>query len=736
MTRPFSMIRTRDQWIRASHTRTALDPDSDAIQLASEAVAGGVPGVAPVRAGGLAFDAACRLYTSRPDAGQVERVRWGSTGDDGAGAPVPVRIFDDPPASMAGDFTQVPGAEPTALTEPRGLAVDAHERLFVADTGGARIVVVDVWGARLLRTVRVPAPDGGTAAPLDLAACGDRVWAVLAGPPWLVVLEARRGPWPVDLPRPDDLPAAAVPVRVASYGAEPPLLLYADGTGRAWVGSSARAQVLLATSDVTDIELLTPSRLVLAHRPGEPFSQYELEPDSVDAARPLRARGYDGLGIARAPDGRLVYGAASGGWRHAIPARLRYARTGRVVTYRLDSGVLHNEWGRVFLDACVPEGARIKLHCTTTDELDPDAELPPLPWVPPPNVVLATLVRPELTPPLPPAADVPAENAAEQELHRRESGRDLPWSRPAAGDPFETYEAPVLAPPGRYLWLTLDLSGTSRVTPSVRAVRVEHSSHDLLRRLPRTFSREPQAASFLRRYLAILEGTSFELDARGDSRERLLDPRVTPPELLPWLASFLGLVLDERWPVCARRTLVREAAELFRLRGTVASIERLLEIYLGRRPLIVEHFKLRGLGGVLVGGSPDAAASGAIVGAGLRVGGAAGTDTEPGADAFVTHAHRFTVVVPGLLASEQLLAVRDALDLHRPAHTLFDVCTVGSGMRVGRGLHVGLLSTIGRTGGFDTLQLGESSLGRGAVVGRPDHGARVGQDGVGEVRVG
>jgi hypothetical protein len=66
------------------------------------------------------------------------------------------------------------------------------------------------------------------------------------------------------------------------------------------------------------------------------------------------------------------------------------------------------------------------------------------------------------------------------------------------------------------------------------------------------------------------------------------------------------------------------------------------------------------------------------------------------------------------------------LDVHRPAHTLVDVCSVGTGMRVGRGLHLGLISLIGRTGGFTTLRLGEGRLGRGGIVGRPEVGTSLG----------
>jgi hypothetical protein len=60
-----------------------------------------------------------------------------------------------------------------------------------------------------------------------------------------------------------------------------------------------------------------------------------------------------------------------------------------------------------------------------------------------------------------------------------------------------------------------------------------------------------------------------------------------------------------------------------------------------------------------------------------------------------SHAHRFSVLIPASLTEEQLDVVRRILEVHRPAHTIFDVCTVGAGMRVGRGLHVGISSMVG-----------------------------------------
>ena len=165
----------------------------------------------------------------------------------------------------------------------------------------------------------------------------------------------------------------------------------------------------------------------------------------------------------------------------------------------------------------------------------------------------------------------------------------------------------------------------------------------------------------------------------------------------------------------------------------MTGLSRFLELYLGRAPVIVEHYRLRGLGGALLTDEQSSLFAGAVVGSNLRVGGPVGSSGEQplsgdAADSFTTHAHRFTVLVPGILDADGMDVVRDVLEAQRPAHTVVEICTVASGMRVGIGLHVGLLAVIGRSGGFRTLQLGASRVGREGIIGRPVPGATLGND--------
>ena len=240
--------------------------------------------------------------------------------------------------------------------------------------------------------------------------------------------------------------------------------------------------------------------------------------------------------------------------------------------------------------------------------------------------------------------------------------------------------------------------------------------------------------SFLRRYLAIFEGTLREMDQRSQHRDSLLDPHAAPAEVLPWLAGFLGLEVDERWPESVLRQLIAQAAWLFRFRGTVAGLQRFLEIYLGIPVIILEKFRLRGIGGRILG-DDSSPLTRPVLGAGFRVGGAIGTGTGDAAEAplqgslqdvYASTAHRFSVLIPGSPSVEQLSVVQRILDVHRPAHTVVDVCTAGSGIRVGHGLLVGISSIIGPTGGFDPVVLDDVVLGRASVLGRPGDGVSLG----------
>lgn len=97
-----------------------------------------------------------------------------------------------------------------------------------------------------------------------------------------------------------------------------------------------------------------------------------------------------------------------------------------------------------------------------------------------------------------------------------------------------------------------------------------------------------QESEFLGRFLKILEGVWEPMQRRQDSVDLHFDPRVSPPQLLGWMAGWLGVPLDPHWPEARQRAWLREAVTLYRWRGTRYGLSRALETVFGLTPVLSE----------------------------------------------------------------------------------------------------------------------------------------------------
>ena len=94
---------------------------------------------------------------------------------------------------------------------------------------------------------------------------------------------------------------------------------------------------------------------------------------------------------------------------------------------------------------------------------------------------------------------------------------------------------------------------------------------------------------FMGRFLMLFDSFWEPTKDRIDHIEYYFDPKLTPPDLLPWLATWVDLVLDEQWPEAKRRQLLSAMVPLYRRRGTRGGLQDYLQIYTGRDVKITEH---------------------------------------------------------------------------------------------------------------------------------------------------
>lgn len=106
-----------------------------------------------------------------------------------------------------------------------------------------------------------------------------------------------------------------------------------------------------------------------------------------------------------------------------------------------------------------------------------------------------------------------------------------------------------------------------------------------LRYLPELYEQD----DFMARLLMLFESFWAPIETQIGSVQHYLNPEMTPPQFLPWLATWLDLALDSRLPEERRRRLLRAAVPLYRKRGTKQGLSEYLEIYTGGEARITEH---------------------------------------------------------------------------------------------------------------------------------------------------
>lgn len=160
-------------------------------------------------------------------------------------------------------------------------------------------------------------------------------------------------------------------------------------------------------------------------------------------------------------------------------------------------------------------------------------------------------------------------------------------SRPvAAGERFEYTAETVIAMSDQ------DVQLESTAVASASPARVQETAEvhvraqgSYARHLPTIY----QSDELMGRFLMLFESFWGPIEQQVNSLHYYFDPRLTPPEALPWLAQWVDVALDERLTQAQQRHLLSTAAAHYRKRGSRQGLMEILEIYAGVTPTIIEH---------------------------------------------------------------------------------------------------------------------------------------------------
>lgn len=113
--------------------------------------------------------------------------------------------------------------------------------------------------------------------------------------------------------------------------------------------------------------------------------------------------------------------------------------------------------------------------------------------------------------------------------------------------------------------------------------------------------------TFVQRFTDGLDSVAAPPISVLDNLPSYFDPVLAPEDFLPWLAGWVGIALDENWPLARRRALVARAGDLYRSRGTARGLRDQIELLTGSAPEIQES------GGTVWSPTPGASPPGSAV---------------------------------------------------------------------------------------------------------------------------
>lgn len=286
------------------------------------------------------------------------------------------------------------------------------------------------------------------------------------------------------------------------------------------------------------------------------------------------------------------------------------------------------------------------------------------------------------------------------------------------------------------LWLGARFGNDLHSTPALSQARVDFDQSSYLPDLPAIYREPSTAGNFLLRYVSLFESFFDELETKTGNLPALLNPASAPTDALPWLATFLALPLPQVQDEATQRASIAGAFVRDARRGTVAGLRDALRIEAGVRALIDEPLQALGWwampspstscrpgeagtwadgGDSILGFNtvlPSSEPQGAVLGTTATLDRSQLiTQDDFGAPLFEGAAYRFLVrLYPGdLHCTGKLDEVRAIVEREKPAHTLYDLCVIESGLRVGYQASLGIDTLLGG-GPAEPARLGEGAL--------------------------
>ena len=142
---------------------------------------------------------------------------------------------------------------------------------------------------------------------------------------------------------------------------------------------------------------------------------------------------------------------------------------------------------------------------------------------------------------------------------------------------------------GRYLFILIDIYGYGK--GEIKDMFVDNQGDIFMNTFPEVYR---EYGSFFHRYMSVFSSVYLDFQKKIDNVYEFIDVDKAPAELLPVFAKWMGLDISGGFLQEDRmRPLVKETYKLNRIKGTKEALERVAEIILGEKVIILEKNVIR-----------------------------------------------------------------------------------------------------------------------------------------------
>lgn len=146
---------------------------------------------------------------------------------------------------------------------------------------------------------------------------------------------------------------------------------------------------------------------------------------------------------------------------------------------------------------------------------------------------------------------------------------------------------------GKFLWIRVELRGAAGNSPKLKRLRVYMPGENIIDYLPEIYRIRDGNSDFFFRFMLLFQTFIFDQEDKINNISRYFDIGTAERDFLEWLCKWLDIRDIYSWEESRLRMFLSEAMKVYAAAGTRQGIERLVELFTGEKPYLIEYSQVK-----------------------------------------------------------------------------------------------------------------------------------------------